>query len=253
MERGRQLSEDLSCSFYQEESLVRGPKTDEAGRYELRLGPGRYRLQGPHPCVPEELVVEDEEEIVRDFHQPHPPRGLLVGEVRRADGAVANAFVLAYSIVPGHAWLEAVADEEGRFTGERWLDRTLVYARDPEGAEAGCTEIGEQDETVMVRVGATAAARGKVVDRGGAPLSNETVFCRMRLALRDGTPVTVQVEVRTDIAGGFVVAGLLVGSCCDISVLRGYEPVTPGFELEVSKVGVVDIPDLVPHEGGRSS
>jgi hypothetical protein len=248
IERGSELGEDLKCSFYQEEVLVRWAETDEAGRYELRLGPGPYHLKGPPPGAREELVVGEEEEVVRDFHLPHLARGLVSGEVRRAGGegrSVANAVVLAYSVVPGHAWLETVADGEGRFSGERWRDRMLVYARDPEGAEAGCTEIAEQDEAVTVEVRPAATARGKVVDREGAPLSNENVFCRMKLALRDGSPVAFQIEVRTDLEGAFAVPGLLVGSSCDVRVLHGYEPVGPRFEFEVSEAGSVDLPDLV--------
>jgi hypothetical protein len=192
--------------------------------------------------------VEAEEEVVRDFHLPYLPRGPLTGDVRRAgeEGqAVSHAVVRGESAVRGHASFETSADGEGVFSSERWRERMLVYARDPQGAGAGHGEIAEQDGAVTVRTSPAATARGRVVDRDGALLSTEHVFCRMRLALRDGTPVTFQIETRTDIAGVFLLPGLPVGASCDVSVLRGHERITPWFPFTVSKAGVVELPDFV--------
>lgn len=250
IEQGEELGEELRGCFEREE-LVRWAETDRDGRYELRLGPGRYRFQGPTPSPEEQLIVEAEAEIVRDFHLPYLARGLLTGEVRRlgeVGEAVAQAVVCGMSSVLGHGWFETVADGEGRFSSERWRDPTLVYARDPDGGEAGCTEIGEQDEAVAVRVRPAAAVRGTVVDRSGCPRSNEKVFCRMRVALRDGSSVVFQFEVRTDIAGAYEVAGLLVGSFCDLTALRGHHPTVAWMPFSVPEPGVVELPQLVLDE-----
>src|SRR5439155_842343 len=81
-EQGAELGEVLK-GFSDREELVRGAETDEAGRYQLRVGPGRYRLHGPGQGAWEELVLGTEPEVVRDFYLPWLPRGILCGEVRR--------------------------------------------------------------------------------------------------------------------------------------------------------------------------
>jgi hypothetical protein len=234
------------------EELVRWAYTDEEGRYEIRLGPGRYKLRGPEPPRDQEfLTVGTEEEIVRDFHVPFEAWGPIRGEVRRADSGgvpVAGAYVEGQSVVLGHAWFQAVTDGEGRFAAERWHDATLVYARSPDGNEAGTTEIGEQDESVTIEVSPAAVAQGDVVDQTGAPRSNEHVFCRMRAVLRDGKEVTYQLEARTDLDGRYVIPGLLVGSHCDVTVLRGSDAVARRQAFVVGRPGVDELPAFVMNE-----
>lgn len=247
VEQGDELDENLRCHFKQE-ALVRWAKTDGSGYYGFRVGPGRYQLRGPEPVPPEDLVVEVVEAIALDFHLPHLSRGLLAGTVRRSGQkreSVAHAVVRGESSIRGHAGFETVADGQGGFSSERWRERMLVYARDPEGAEAGCSEIGEQEEAVTVQVSPAGTARGRVVDHEGSPRSNENVFCRMELPLEDGTSVTFQIEVRTDIMGDYIIAGLVVGSSCDVTVLRGYEPVAPRVPFPVLGPGVLELPNLM--------
>ena len=49
VEQGGVLSDALRGHF-QQEALVRWAATDSEGRYEIRLGPGRYELRGPAPA-----------------------------------------------------------------------------------------------------------------------------------------------------------------------------------------------------------
>src|SRR5262249_11971789 len=99
-------------------------------------------------------------------------------------------------------------------------------------------------------VSPAATAHGKVVDREGNPLSNETILCWVRVALRDQTPVTFQFETRTDIGGAFRVRGLLPGSACEVTVLRGDAPVAMRVPFRVREAGEVGLPDLVLQELG---
>jgi hypothetical protein len=244
LEQGGDLPEDLRGHFEREE-LVRWARTDAAGTYEFRLGPGRYLLWGPALGLPEELVLQAEEEVVRDFLLQHPSRGPLTGQVRRSGQAVRDAVVRGEGVVLGHAGFAAVGDGKGCFAGERWRERMLVYARDPQGDHAGWAEVGELDEAVTVEVGPAATARGRVVDPEGAPLPNEAVSCRMRLPLADATPVTFQIEVRTDLEGVFVIPGLPVGSAGDVRVFRGDGPCGEPVAFAVQAAGGVGLPGLI--------
>src|SRR5262249_48479049 len=146
IEQGGEPPDDLRGDYDREE-LVRWARTDEDGRYEVRLGPGRYKVRGPDPCEPEELELEAGE-VGHDFHLPGASRGPITGEVRAAgEGGkpVVRAFVTSASVVPGHACFETETDEQGRFSAERWRDSVLVYARSPKGALAGLVEVAEQD------------------------------------------------------------------------------------------------------------
>jgi len=245
IERGRGLRGDLRGLAKQERS-VRWAQADGDGRYGFRVGPGRYELRGPAPSLAEKLTLDGEAEVVRDFHLPWLARAVLAGEVRRwgQGRVVANARVCAESVVPGHAGFETYTDGQGRFSSERWRDRMVIYARDSEGVEAGYTEIGEEDDVVMVEVSPAVAACGRVVDCEGSPLCNEHVFCRMRVTRRDWTEVTLQFEARTDIAGAFTMPGLLVGSSCDVCVLRGHEPISPSVKFKAGDLGTIALPDI---------
>ncbi len=75
------------------EDLVRWTSTGSDGRYQIRVGPGRYEF-GTGDQKRETLVVEDQGEIVRDFHLPRPERSRLDGTVVDLSGApVAGALV----------------------------------------------------------------------------------------------------------------------------------------------------------------
>jgi hypothetical protein len=246
IELGGRLGDDLRGHFKQEE-LVRWAYTDASGCYELRLGPGRYRLEGPPPGGSELVVLEGQEEVVRDFHMPWTARGVLTGEVRRwgRDGSpVANARVWAESVVRGHAGFGTFTDGQGRFSSQRWRDRMVVYARDQEGPEAGCAEIGELDDVVTVEISDAVLARGRVVGRDGSPLSNENVFCRMHVTMRDWSEVTFQFDTRTDVAGSFALPGLLVGSACDVCVLRGHQRISAYLNFRAGDPGTTELPDI---------
>ena len=240
--------EDTLRGYFSKAELVRWAKTNGEGCYEIRLGPGQYELCGPTPGVREEIVLGAEEEVARDFHLPWLGRGPFTGEVRRA-GALAEpvprAVVRAVSVVRGHAGFETACDSEGRFSCERWRDPMVVYARNQTGAEAGCCEIGEEDESAAVAVSLAGTVHGRVVDATGVPRGKERVVCRMRVNMRDGNPVTFQIETRTDDAGAFTLPGILLDASCDVAVLRGYRPVTDWHAFTVSQAGVTALPDTV--------
>jgi hypothetical protein len=245
MERGEVLADELRGHFKQAE-LVRWATTDEEGRYEIRLGPGRYEVRGPYPAGREDLTLGEEKEVIRDFHLAWTGRGPLAGIVRRENGrAVGNAVVLGEGVVRGHAGFKTTADAEGQFASERWREAMTVYARSVAGDEAGSVEIAAEDEHLVVTITPAATAKGRVVDGEGQPRSNESVFCRMQVVMADGTRVTFQIEVRTDAAGTFSLPGLMVGSSCDVMVLRGHAPVGPPHEFTLERAGGVTVPDIV--------
>ena len=240
------LGDELRGHFKQEE-LIRWATADVEGHYEIRLGPGRYELRGPYPAATQDLTLgEEEEEVVRDFTLPWSGRGPLRGVVRRVNGdVVCHAIVCGEGVVQGHAGFETTSDGEGRFSSERWRERMIVYARTPTGEAAGCAEINEQTEEVEVVVSPATIAGGRVVDAAGMLMSNETVFCRMKVALRDETTVTFQIESRTDAAGAFSIVGLLICSICDVTVLRAHTPVVLFQPFTTAEAGRVPLSDLV--------
>jgi hypothetical protein len=63
--------------------------------------------------------------------------------------------------------------------------------------------------------------------------------------------VTFQIEMRSDIAGGFSIPGLLVGSSCDVTVHSGYHRTAVPYPFTVAAAGPLKIPPLVAQEPGQ--
>jgi hypothetical protein len=120
-------------------------KTDQSGRYSMRVGSGTYTLIGPPRTSADTITIKDESEIIRDFQMPRPEKGTLTGRVVVAgsrDKGVARATVYIAAANGYSSPITVIADEGGRFHVERRLDPILVCAvsvRDSQGHARGAT------------------------------------------------------------------------------------------------------------------
>jgi hypothetical protein len=66
----------------------------------------------------------------------------------------------------------------------------------------------------------------------------------MHVTMSNGSEVTFQFFARTDIAGTFALAGLLVASACDVCVLRGHKPISTKVSFKAGDPGTTELPDI---------
>ena len=234
---------------YYADILVRGARTDEAGRYSFRVGPGRYRLGEPSDKHELEMIVRDEPEIVQDFHLARTPRGMLGGAVLEKDSGrpVGGASVRGVSSESGHAGVDAQCDDKGRFSQERWNDRMMIWAHSPDGTMAGHAEIGEADTFVRVELVPSIVAEAKVVDKDGNGFPGQGAIYWMMVDYPGGPQARFQVRTATDTSSILRMPGLIPGTKCQCGVERAFEAISDLIEFTAQDEGdrKMALPDIV--------
>lgn len=204
--------------------LVRWAKTDDAGQYEIRVGPGSYRLKLPNTEQYETLSIAADtlEPIVRDFHAPRKARGELRGTVVDPAGRpLVNAEVYGESIASaGHAGFNTVTRETGEFVTDRWRDEMLLYARSADGRLAGAVEIDPDADTATLTLSPAGSITGRVVGADGQPLPGVRVTCNIE-AVPGANRGTVHLNTRTDPRGFFEFRGLAQGAAAGTGAYYG--------------------------------
>jgi beta-lactamase regulating signal transducer with metallopeptidase domain/protocatechuate 3,4-dioxygenase beta subunit len=233
-----------------EEELVRWARTDAEGRYELRIGPGTYRLSGPDVAARDrkDLTVRDGEELVRDYHLEAPDRSELTGTVVVAGPGgkpVAGAIVRSgWVAATGHGGFTAMADDQGRFRVERWSDETVVNASSPDGTLAAIVELAADRRRLDLALTPAASVRGRVVDRDGRPLAGMAVGASWGLSPTDRRLRTIDAQTTTDAEGRYELGGFAVGSHGQVMVMAEDLVYSPATAFSAEKPGPLDLPDV---------
>ena len=201
--------------------------TDAQGRYSFRLGPGSYTLMGPARTKNEKITVQDEPELVRDFHMPRADKGPLSGRVvvagRKGEGVAEASVEIVAGVSAGSYPVRIRADAEGRFRVDRTLDHCYVCAKSPDGSLGALVEIGAEDAEVVIEVAPTAKARGILLDEAGQAVVNREVDWGRRINFDDSRGSSTEAfatKVKTDALGRFTLPSLVIGQEYDISLKR---------------------------------
>ncbi|HZU39075.1 MAG TPA: hypothetical protein VFA18_24330 [Gemmataceae bacterium] len=218
--------------------LVRWATTDQDGRYKIRVGKGTYKISGLETGAVS-LQVGEQARMERNFHADRLPRGLLKGRITDSGGKpIAHAHIWGESInQPSHAGFQAVADRKGYFQTERWRDAMNLYARSPDGSLAGLMIIKDDDDNVQLSLSPAITVQGRIVDHG-KPQEGVNIACRL-----DSTQGMHPLRERTDAAGRFRVAGMIVGTHCTVFVSVGNRGGAI-MEFEVQGTKAINLGDL---------
>jgi hypothetical protein len=194
----------------------RSTRTDRDGRYEFRLQPGRYMLTGaPHVPV-KQFEVTNKAEMVFDLEAPRLETGPIAGTVIAAD----TGRPVPHARVSGGD-LTLLADDSGRFLGERKSTRLTLFGISPDEKMAGLLDIGPDDSSVTITLRAMGKAAGQIVSAtGSAPLANVTVCYKASVA-HYRSWVTSSGETMTDGKGNFELKSLVPGVEYGISARAG--------------------------------
>lgn len=209
-------------------AVYRWTNTDDDGHFEFFVGPGTFTLSGPSQAETQKFEVTDEQDLEFNFHIPRPETGPFAGMVVTGDPPrpVANAIVEGkYRSSRARSDLRLRADENGRFSGERALHRTVLYAKSPEGDLRGIVEIEPDQAEATIAIAPVASARGRLLDEAtNEPLPGTEVRWGRRVHKgADDAPWETAWggTVVTDADAYFELSGMVVGQTYELSVPRG--------------------------------
>ncbi len=153
-------------------------KTDAEGRFRFVAGPGEYALFGPPHSDPYKFLVDEDQEIVRNFHLAREEEMPFAGIV--VDGAgkpVAGATLTAYyaSARTRGIWFKTETGPDGRFARQRETQPMMVHVSSRDGRLAILAEVGVVETDVRFELRPTATAHGRLLDAEGNPIPGGVV------------------------------------------------------------------------------
>ena len=252
LEEGGPLPKELrtvSASTFQ---LNRITYTDAQGRYQFRVGPGRYSLHSSRfdDSGRQTVEVKNEAEVVRDLVAKGSNResflkGVVMEKTTTGERPVAGAWTFRWPVRGRHK-----TDDEGKFMAERTPGETIIYAYCPNKGLAGFSRILPGDaDTVKVVLSPTATVTGRVIDSNGKPRGGQQVGVRLSSgsARRFDFPVSA---VMTDDQGRFTYKDAPPGSMGEFLVSHQKETLPnqgphTAVPFEVRDVDPIKLPDLV--------
>ena len=177
VEHGQKLPPELVASPHDrgEEDLPQWATTDAGGRYQFRVGPGRYSILCGGDEPPEDLTVHDQTEIVRDFHLEESSEwksisGVAIEKRPAGERVIAGALIEAAPIGRHGVPATTVADLAGRFELSVAPGSAMtIFTRDPKATIAGFTAIAADANDVRVYAAPASRITGRVVDSDGRP------------------------------------------------------------------------------------
>ncbi len=193
-------------------------KSNDKGRYAIRVPPGQYDLTiyGGQPGGPHDVRVPEQAAgaIVVDHHFDTAANRPLRGQVVRAADGVPLPKATVYLGLVGmneHATsIRAITDDDGHFTIDRTGPRHLVYAASADNALAGFTVSGVDTMEIKLKLSPAATAVGQLVDHTGQPLAGVEVAGEIRAP--NVISQTARLTTRTDADGRYRIPGVAVGS-----------------------------------------
>lgn len=226
--------------------------TDADGRYEFRLGPGRYLMRAGQNIAQQQFEIKQETTREFDFAVARPDKGPLTVSVLGGEPPAPLARAMVEIRAQNNWWSPTViqTDAQGQVTVERNLAQTFIHARSADGLLAATKVIGADDMTTQITVAPCGTATGRLVDETGQPLANQDFM----VGIRPDTGVTIYGGVsfgggssKTDGDGRFTLPNLIVSQAYSMDVpqrddrpnMQAREP----FSLKTS--GESDVGDVV--------
>lgn len=155
--------------------IVHSTQSDADGRFEFRLGPGKYDIRGTEQNKATKFEIADEKEIEFNFHSERPETGTLRGKVvtRESGTPVQRAKISGVTQGGFGGEINAVTKVEGTFEVMRKLHPAVLFAYTEGRSLAGIVEIGADDNTVTIPIAATTSYSARIVDKEKKPLSTD--------------------------------------------------------------------------------
>jgi len=227
---GEELPNPENSRTWVQTNVFRSVQTDEDGRYEFFVGPGKYMLGGPSALEGRKFEVTSETaaELKFNFESPRPEAGPFRLTVVTGKDATPVPDAIVEGIYRAHTSgrdLRMRTDANGVASAERKLHRTVLFVQDEAKELAGIMEINEDQPEATITIGPLASASGRTVDAlTGDPLPNKKVDWGRRVHIGDDDAPWQYAwggSTVSDKNGFFRISGLVTGQLYTVNSPSG--------------------------------
>ena len=207
-------------------STMRHVRTDKRGQYRFSVSPGTYLLSLPQSKQAVgnsriELVVDDEEEIVRNAHIEVDSRVALNGTVVDSDMQPVSCVLFGTPLkVRKSSGFRMRIGDDGVFQRERWTGAMVLLATDEARNLAARKTIEDEERDVQLQLRPAVRITGHVENETGQPLPGFRVRVSMLPEEVDSGPIT-NLYTTTDKDGHYSLGGVLPATRCVVYCHRG--------------------------------
>ncbi len=220
-----------------------GARTDDQGRYEFHAAPGSFTVAVPVIAASKWMYLDDAPVEV-NFS------GDTTGTIRTTGRVISPGAAqpgIAEAVVTGiprqrPGLLDAVSNHAGQFVVDRKRVEMVIHAATPDGRLAGVVEIGPDDSEIVVPVGPTGEARGRLVDATtGEPRAGQQIQYGANIHEQDSWKYIPLLggEVTTGDDGGFSLSGLTTG--IEYALWALVDPVDKDSPRSPQHVGTIQV------------
>ncbi|PQO42602.1 carboxypeptidase-like regulatory domain-containing protein [Blastopirellula marina] len=242
--------------FYGSPTHTLHTRTDDQGRYEFFVGPGKYKLIGPSQVERQEFEVFAQPKMQLDLHAPRKESGPFSGSVVTGNPPRPVPHAMIYGIYRAALSvgdLKLQSDENGRFQDTRQLHRMVLYAKSEDGQSAGMLEIGPDAADATIAIEPVSSAEGRLIDhQTRVPLARREITWGRKIPIgNDDAPWRTAWGGRTTTNenGEFKITGLVVGETYQINLQLSESSSRTIAEIERSSAkstNLGDLPDNLP-------
>ena len=227
-------------------------QSDAEGRYQFRVGPGRYTVQGFGSQLRAQggeavtIEVKQEAEIVRDvtLEVPTPEKtfkGIVVEKTATGERPVAQARIVVWPLGSSGGWR---TDDQGRFEFMRKTGELLLLAYSEEEGLASFSSVPADRDNATLIISKAATITGRIVDTDGKPRARNRVG--IWLGPLDDYSSRLGVSFLCDEQGRFTFRGAPPRSHGEISAPHDRDG--RGRTTRSRTVAPFEVPDLDPIE-----
>ena len=221
--------------FYRAQpAYMRMAKTDENGRYEFRVGAGKFLIQDSNQNRPKSFTIDQQKKQEFNFALRRLEKGILTGKVINDETGqpIPNAFVhgIYSDELARSGRFRTKADKNGEFKVEKESVNTVLMARSEDSKWAVITKLDPDSKKVELRLKRTIAATGKLVDDKGNPLGNkDLIYGRdvYRGSRRSSFSISFGGLIQTNAKGEFKLENLVPGTTYQIRIVTKKEDGIP--------------------------
>jgi hypothetical protein len=229
--------------------------TDTEGRYQFRAVSGSYTLSVvDNPAARSQktadLTIDDELEILRDFHvegsQLETLSGVVVGpDDRPIPGAIIRALYTEPVRPFPNREIRTTGNSAGEFQIERQPVALWLFVSSPDGALASRVQVEAAQNSVTCKLAPAATVVGRLIDDDIPVADVEVVFRQRFTSLLPGRRTPLQFfnvgSATSDANGRFAMPGLIVGETFLVGMNFGADGQIHRDPLLVDRPGVFNL------------
>ena len=206
--------------------LQQSLQVDEDGKFEFKVGPGKYVIWDPERETQKFDLKAEESGKEFKFHLEHPLEHRVTINVIDSRGMpVSNAKIVGLGLEDHfEGRVNASTNKDGKVSVTVRSVKIKVVASSLAGRMKGSAEFGPSDSDVTIRVTPSASAVGRLVDENGKPVAGKTIEYGIELKNEEGLMTRLtRRSTKTGPDGSFKLESLCVGEKQDVDIVGKFD------------------------------